>query len=158
MKYKVGDYLAGPHTVLLRIIVAMDEGYELYAATSCKHPTELRWFSRHQLDHEDMKLAQLDPDEFLNAEVGDHVLCGQDEYRQVLAKSGRGLLLSQSADELAKAIVGTLEQAKQDGAPVPDEMLSHMKRHASNRVASMAADQWWDMETMALMNWKLVRE
>jgi hypothetical protein len=159
VKYKVDDYLAATGTVLLKVVVAFPGELEVYGLLSCKSPTELRWYTIAQLDHDGFTTVYHNPLEFESAEPGDRVVCGPDEYRSVLAAAGKALLLSQSADKTARFFANAMKEAKAEGgAPIPDELISHMAAHGSTKRAALSVDGWYDREIMALMNWHLARE
>ncbi len=158
MKYKVGDFVATENTVLLEVVAAIDGDPEIYGMKNIKEPAALRWFTLWELDHEGLSKFTYNPHEFDDAEAGDNVKCGPEQYRRILSRVGNVILVSRVGDHLAKEIVKVLEQNKREGHEIPEDFLGHMKGHASNITASNAADTWYDIHTMTLMNWKLVRE
>jgi hypothetical protein len=168
MKYKVNDYLASDHTVLMKIIVAMDsEGLEIYALCGINDPVQLKWMSLPEIEHEELYFTQPDLHEFYSAKVGDLVRLQKNVMCKILAAAGNAYLLSKVIGEKHFAgpppeLLDAIQQMT-PGAIVTVDAIDpakkqHLKVHDSMRYQQTAADMWVDRDIMALMNWKLVKE
>ena len=161
MKYKVGQFVAREDSVLLRVVVAMQGEVEIYGLFNIKDPGNLNWMSEPEIKHEGYKLAK--PDHGIKeAHPGDLVRIGTDQVVKVLARSGDALLLSQGKSGQMGQVVPGMPKAISDLLglkPVVDPKLEeHLHIHNTTKYVHNACDDWYDIEYMVLMNWKLVRE
>lgn len=160
MTYKVGDYLERPNTVFMRVIASIQGEFEIYGISSIKNPIQLDWFTLQELNHLGYKKSEPNVKEFNNAKIGDIVHAGGDQYLKVLAKAGHALLLSQASDEIAKIMLEIGEQFNDaTGQQVMSrEQAKFLKQKSSKFGQLNNAGTWFDVEVMALMAWKLIKE
>lgn len=158
MKYKLGDFLTAENSVLLMIVAILPGDHEIYAVKHVKQ-CEVSWMTRHELDMEKYKLVKPNLHEFQDAKVGDHVKMGK-HYVTILARIDKAVLLSQAVQEEARAIIEAAESM--DDALgfsfISKEHRDHLREHTTHKHTHNSVDAWYDIDVMALMDWKLIRE
>jgi hypothetical protein len=155
MKYKIGDFIANDETVLMQICVIIDQGTPCYGVKSFKNPDHLHWYTEAELAPYWLHTLDLKPYHALK--VGDHIKVSED-YVVVLARSGTAVLLSETSNDHARQLLSLGEHFKEHvGVPMfNDETQSKLKQAVSILKAHARADDWYDVETIAMMNWQIV--
>ncbi len=159
-RYKVGDFLVN-HTSVFMLIVAVIEGDPcIYAISHIKQSDHLHWLSELEIADNGFRPGKPDFSSFENIKEGDIIGQGDDGYVKVLARVGHAVLLSQPPDEAAGLILDLTRNMKEAGIDVP--MLKgaedRLQNAASSHKAYRRAGNWHDVRTLALMNWRVIKD
>lgn len=168
-KYKVGDYLARPDSIVVQIIGQIPGDLTLYALR--QHHTgddeDIIWFTEYEIDNNGLKPYTPDFKLWQTVAVGDVIKVDEKTHKKVLARIGGLILLSNSPVD-HKTMEGAANLAAQldelldtDGkmTSMYESGKEKMKPFISTQGAfKVAEDHWHAVDTLALKNWELMRE
>lgn len=175
-KFKVGDYIAAPHYVFLQVMAVITDGMQpVYCLFGPPNPSSKKgdrvsymWSTEFELLEKEMKVGKPDFEGCRKLQPGDvlRVLSqdNEEQYTHVLARVDQMVLLSDvphSHD--VKTVSKLAEQIKEltdDKIDLMDnkELKDELRKHGSSTWAKNIATEWYSVENVALMNWKVVGE
>lgn len=156
---KMGDYISTNNTVLMHVVAIVQGESKIYGFNSIKNP-DIRWFTEQEVIGRGLEVTEYTPGKFKNIRTGDIVHMGEDQYVKVLARVGDAVLLSKAKDPSATEFVSAMDHLAEGlGINVlDDEAREHISDHGKMTKMTQTADDWYDIEFMNLMNWRVVEE
>lgn len=172
VKHKVGDYVCAPDRVFIRIVAVIDSGLgPMYGCVTPTHSDHIHWKSQYELDSESLVRGTPNFEGCNQLVAGDILRVGQNEkssvYVTILARVGEAILLSSAPDKRLAERLLQLDKVMKDvtedtGLDITDffddEDMRNFKRIGSQLHASKIAGNWMPIETLALMNWDIIKE
>lgn len=181
-KYKVGDYIARHDSTAALVLAVIEGNVPLYGVQIRNADGEvhakIKWLTEYETDT--IGYAPYNPDFKLWASIeqGDIITIeaecqhpehknGHEERRKVLARVGDLIIMSHTP------VPHDVQKGGQDIAEQLDDLLDtggkltgmyergkeKMKPYITTAGAWKTADEvWYDVHTLALMNWRLLRE
>lgn len=170
-KYKAGDYIVMPDHVACHILAVMEGSEALFCLEHhLNSKNKLGWFTEYELDKHGFTLYEPDWQLWSTIAEGDIILLGnnveEDNRKKVIARLDNLVMLSISpvphdVQEKAADLADQLEQLT--GSSVIKDAFEagrdKAKPFITTRGAFRAAEEHWrPVDTLALMNWTLLRE
>lgn len=159
---QVGDFLAAPNTVWLRVAAVLDQGVALYGLVTLADHTHMHWYTAAEIRSKKLRRGSPQFDLFTSLQIGDIVQTGDADgpYVKVLARVGDAVLLSEEPSQAADVVLdfGRMMNEKLGRDVMSDEQAEKLQAARSTNQAHQRAGDWYDVHTMALRNWNVVRE
>jgi hypothetical protein len=159
-RFKVGDFIAGPQSVFMLIVSVIDGDPTLYAVSHIKQSDHLHWLTESEIVDHGYQVGEPPFVAFESLKVGDIIAMDDQTHVMVLARVGHAVLLSQAPDGAAGFILDMTRTMTEQGAPpiMPDGAKEQLRDAASMNKAYRRAGMWHDIRTLALFNWRIVRD
>lgn len=165
-KYKIGDYLAGTEFIFFRVVVIVnqDSNNPIYGLQTIKS-ISLQWQTQFELEKRGIVLKEPDFKKFNSIEPGDVVYLDKKdesrEYMSVLARINDICLLSSRSDAQAKMVLDMdtffAESVGNGQGILSPHDKEQMNLAINPSIVNKSAGEWYSTETMALMNWDVIR-
>jgi len=162
MKFKTGDYLTNTEKknhCIYRVVIALDnDGEPIYACLASPKNSQIDWYTEKELLARMFNVVEPDFKEFKAIKMGDLIRIGEtDKYVRVLARIEDCVLLSNAPSKELGSLVGELDSLL-GGHILGEEDRQHLKDHGSMTKMHQEANDWWHIDTLALMNWTIIKE
>lgn len=164
-KYKVGEYVTREDSIILEVQAVIENDMPLYGVFGYKEH-HLHWDSEYELENKGFKKVIPDFERWNKVQAGDLIHCGvtkERSYCKVIARVGNLVMLSTSTltkknKEDLERITSQLEELT-DGEITGEKVAEKFGFPETNSEAyKTAADKWWSIHDLALMNWELLVE
>lgn len=169
-KFKAGDYIVAPDKVFLRIIAVIDSGMGAMYFLVNPRPSSTRyaWESQYELDEDGMEVGEPNFELARKIKPGDILNLGSPEsanYATVLARIDNAVLLSNTPDKKKADMLLKMDQKMREmgeelgaslGGLLDDGDRAKINKMRSSVHASKTTGEWWDVDTIALMNWQIL--
>lgn len=159
-QYAAGEFIVSQESVYMLIVAVIPGDPSLYAISHIKQNDHLHWITEHEIADRGYVKGVPHFAAFQQLQVGDTIAMGDNSYMKVLARVDDAVLLSQPPDEAASFILDMARSMKEQGieAAMPDGAQEQLQNAASMNKAYRRAGHWHDVRTIALFNWRIVRD